>query len=75
MLSGFLINQVTWQIPSTFHSLLRIFMVWKPLNEPVEIEPQQFEVFKRNGFIAVKWGGTQIQQPFFLQEDVLRRTA
>jgi hypothetical protein len=38
-------------------SLLRVFMAAKPLDAPVEIEPQEFEGFERNGFTAVEWGG------------------
>lgn len=38
-------------------SLLRVFMAAKPLDVPVEIEPQEFEGFERNGFTAVEWGG------------------
>jgi len=42
-------------------SLLRVFMAWKPVNEPVEIAPQTFEPFAREGFTAVEWGGSEIK--------------
>ncbi|MEA4824417.1 MAG: hypothetical protein VB111_09930 [Clostridiaceae bacterium] len=42
-------------------SLLRVFMAWKPLTEPTEIEPQTFTPFTRNGFTAVEWGGTEVK--------------
>lgn len=42
-------------------SLLRVFMAYKPLNAPVEIEPQTFEAFERIGFTVVEWGGTEIR--------------
>lgn len=54
-------DQASLQITPTPDSLLRVFMTWKPLNEPVEIEPQQFEPFVRNGFTVVEWGGIKIQ--------------
>ena len=38
-------------------SVLRVFMSFKPLKEPVEIEPQAFENFERKGFTVVEWGG------------------
>ena len=30
-----------------YNSLLRVFMVVKPLNEPIDIEAQTFEKFER----------------------------
>ncbi len=41
-------------------SLLRVFMVYKPLNSYVKIEPQDLHGFERNGFTVVEWGGTKI---------------
>ena len=38
-------------------SILRVFMVFKPLNEKIEIEPQLFQPFERKGFTVVEWGG------------------
>ena len=42
-------------------SLLRVFMAYRPLSAPVEIEPQTFEAFVRQGFTVVEWGGTEIK--------------
>ncbi|MBP9811737.1 hypothetical protein KBC86_00020 [Candidatus Gracilibacteria bacterium] len=39
-------------------SLLRVFMVAKPLAAPKKIEPQTLERFQRKGFSVVEWGGT-----------------
>ena len=39
-------------------SLLRVYMVAKPLDSFVEIEPQEFEGFVREGFTVVEWGGS-----------------
>ena len=42
-------------------SLLRVFMVWKALDEPVEIAaPAPFEGFAREGFTVVEWGGCEL---------------
>ncbi len=42
-------------------SIIRIHMVWKSLDEPVDIEPQQIPINKRSGFTFVEWGGTEIE--------------
>jgi len=42
-------------------SMLRIFMAYVPLEEAVDIEPQQLSTFERNGFTVVEWGGSKIQ--------------
>ena len=39
-------------------SLLRVFMVAKPLEAPIQVEPQKLERFERKGFSVVEWGGT-----------------
>ena len=48
-------------ISPTPDSLLRVFMAWKPVNEPVEITPQTFEPFVREGFTVIEWGGSEIK--------------
>lgn len=42
-------------------TLIRVFMAWKPLDEPVEIEPQELTSPERKGFVAVEWGGTEVK--------------
>ncbi|MGM9522566.1 MAG: hypothetical protein ACI3VB_08835 [Oscillospiraceae bacterium] len=42
-------------------SLLRVFMAWKPLDKPIDIEPQTFSPFSREGFTVVEWGGSEIK--------------
>jgi endoglucanase len=42
-------------------SLLRIFMAYVPLENAVDIEPQQLETFERKGFTVVEWGGSEIK--------------
>ena len=41
-------------------SVLRVFMAWKGLDKPVEVEPQILDGFERIGFTVVEWGGTEI---------------
>ena len=38
----------------------RIFMAFVPLEEAVDIEPQQLSTFERKGFAVVEWGGSEI---------------
>ncbi len=42
-------------------SVLRVFMTWKAADAPVDMEPQEFSGFERNGFTVVEWGGTEIK--------------
>lgn len=42
-------------------SILRIFMVYSPLTEPVELPEQQLSPFERSGFTVVEWGGTSME--------------
>ena len=41
-------------------SLLRVFMAWKGLDKPVEVEPQELNGFERVGFTVVEWGGVEM---------------
>ena len=41
-------------------SLIRIHMMWKALDKPIEIEPQVLPTFERKGFTLVEWGGTEL---------------
>ena len=42
-------------------SILRVFMVYQALSEPVEIEAPVILPFRRDGFTVVEWGGTEIR--------------
>ncbi len=48
-------------ISPTPDSILRIFMVYVPLDDAIDIEPQQLSTFERTGFTVVEWGGSNIQ--------------
>ena len=43
-------------------SICRIFMAYVPLEDSVEIEPQQLDTFERKGFAVLEWGGCEIKQ-------------
>lgn len=42
-------------------SVLRVFMAYKPLDEPVDVPDQELEPFVREGFTVVEWGGTEME--------------
>ena len=42
-------------------SLLRVFMVYQPLEKPIQIPEQTLQPFTRTGFAAVEWGGTEVK--------------
>lgn len=42
-------------------SILRIMMVFKPLNKPVKVEKQDLKPFLRKGFTVVEWGVTELK--------------
>ena len=54
-------NSAKLNITPAPDSLLRVFMAYVPLEEAVDIEPQQLETFERKGFTVVEWGGSKIQ--------------
>ena len=41
-------------------TVLRVFLAWKALEEPVDIEPQILTAPAREGFTLVEWGGCQV---------------
>ena len=52
-------NVAKLEITPNPDSVLRVFMVYKPLEEKNEIEEPVLESFDRNGFTVVEWGGTE----------------
>jgi hypothetical protein len=54
-------NSAKLNISPTPDSMLRVFMAYVPLDNAVDIEPQQLETFERKGFTIVEWGGTEIR--------------
>ena len=42
-------------------SIIRISMIYKGLEEKIEVKNQQFETPNRDGFTVVEWGGSEIK--------------
>lgn len=42
-------------------TVLRVFMVYKPLEGMIRVVPQKLETTERTGFTVVEWGGAEIQ--------------
>ena len=42
-------------------SILRVFMVFKPLDEKITIKAPEIKPFMRKGFTVVEWGGTELR--------------
>ncbi len=42
-------------------TVLRVFMAFQPLEEPVDIEPQELRTTERTGFTVVEWGGCELK--------------
>ena len=42
-------------------SVLRVFMAYKAIDKPIEIEEPIITSFERNGFTVVEWGGAEIR--------------
>ncbi len=58
-------DNASMQITPTPATLIRIFMVYQPLNSPIEMTPQKFDPKpNREGFTVVEWGGKKANQPY-----------
>lgn len=42
-------------------SILRVFMVFQPLEEPISIEEPELPGFERKGFAVIEWGGAELK--------------
>ena len=49
------------EITPTPDSVLRVFMAWQALDQPIEVEPQTLPTFERTGFTVVEWGGSEVK--------------
>jgi len=58
-------TQYTETAPLTINpipdAMLRVFMVYKPLQEEISIKEQPLKPFERKGFTVIEWGGTEIK--------------
>lgn len=53
-------NSAKLEITPTPDTLIRVFMTYKPLDEYIEIQPQELNTLDRTGFTVVEWGGTKV---------------
>jgi len=53
-------DAATLLVDPTPDSIIRVFMVWKGLHEPMNIPPQALTAPERTGFTVVEWGGAEI---------------
>lgn len=43
-------------------TMIRVFMFWRAVNRPVEVEPQRLDRAPvRRGFVVVEWGGSELR--------------
>ena len=42
-------------------TLIRVLMIFKGLDNPIEVEEQQLITPERKGFVAVEWGGVDLK--------------
>lgn len=42
-------------------SVIRVNMIWKALDAPIEVREQEIKTPARNGFVAVEWGGVNLK--------------
>ncbi len=43
-------------------SMIRVLMLWKPLDAPIEVREQKLTSPPRSGFTSVEWGGAELQE-------------
>lgn len=41
-------------------NMLRVFMAFKAIDEPIDVPEQKLPVLERDGFTVVEWGGTEV---------------
>ena len=53
-------NGMSLDITPTPDTIIRVLMVYKPLEEKINVKAQKIIKPKRNGFTVVEWGGTKL---------------
>ena len=41
--------------------MLRVFMAFKPLEQPVSVPEQELPTLTREGFTVLEWGGAEVR--------------
>ena len=47
-------------VDAEIDNLIRILMLYKPLNHKIEVEEQVINTPSRDGFTVVEWGGSKL---------------
>ena len=57
-------EEINSEMPLSFSvepdTLIRVMMIWKPLDSFKEVSEQQLQTVERKGFVAVEWGGVKL---------------
>ena len=55
------LDNFKYEITPKPDSFLRVFLSIKKIDKEINIKEQNLKGFKREGFVAVEWGGSNIQ--------------
>ena len=59
-------EEIAAEMPLTIEphpdSMIRVLMLWRPLDAPIEVAEQELKTPQRTGFTAVEWGGAEISE-------------
>ena len=53
-------RRVPLEITPPPDTVIRVFMIFKAINAPIEVPPQELTHVERRGFTVVEWGGTEL---------------
>lgn len=54
-------NNMPLEINPNPDTIIRVWMTFKGLESPIEVEEQKLDIPERKGFVVVEWGGTEIK--------------
>lgn len=56
------LNEINTNMPLEINpnpnTIIRVLMIFKGLEKPINVEEQKLNTHERKGFVAVEWGGT-----------------
>lgn len=54
-------EQMPLEVNPTPDTIIRVFMIYKPLDEKMTIKEQQLSKVSRNGYTVIEWGGSLVK--------------
>lgn len=54
-------NNMPIEIDPTPDTIIRVLMIFKKLDNPIDVKEQELITIERKGFVVVEWGGTEIK--------------